>query len=52
MSPKVIKVITLAASGVSILATLVGNWAGEKQLDAKIAEKAAEAVAKLAEKDA
>lgn len=45
MNGKVIKVIGIAASVVGAVATLVGNWAGEKQQDAKIAEKVAEAIA-------
>lgn len=41
-----IKVIGIAASVVGAVATLAGNWAGEKQQEAKIAEKVAEALAK------
>lgn len=45
MNGKVVKVIGIAATAVGMVATLVGNWAGEKQLDAKISEKVAEAIA-------
>lgn len=40
----VIKLAGVAASIVGVVATLVSNWAGEKQRDAKIAEKVAEAL--------
>ena len=43
---KAIKAIGIAASVIGAVATLAGNWAGEKQQDAKIAEKVAEAFAK------
>ncbi len=46
MKINVIKVAGMAASLVGVVATLVGNWAGDKQRDAKIAEKVAEALAK------
>lgn len=42
---KWIKAAGIAASVVGVVATLVGNWAGEKQQDAKITEKIAEALA-------
>lgn len=42
---KAIKIIGIAASVVGVLATLAGNWAGEKQQDAKIADKVAKALA-------
>ena len=45
MNNKWIKVIGIGASVVGAVATLIGNWAGEKQQDAKIAEKVAEAIA-------
>ena len=44
-----IKIAGIAASVIGTAATLVGNWAGEKQQDAKIAEKVAEAVKKAKE---
>lgn len=44
---KMVKVIGIAATAVGVLATLASNWAGEKQQDAKIAEKVAEAVANI-----
>ena len=46
MKINVIKVAGVAASIAGVVATLVGNWAGEKQRDAKIAEKVEEALAK------
>lgn len=49
MNGKMVKVIGLAATAVGVVATLVGNWAGEKQQDSKIAEKVAEALAKATE---
>lgn len=45
MNGKLIKVIGVAASAVGVLASLVGSWASDKQLDAKITEKVAEALA-------
>lgn len=45
MNTKMVKIIGFVASVVGVAATLVGNWAGEKQTDAKIAEKVAEALA-------
>ena len=51
MNLGVIKAIGIGASVIGAVATLAGNWAGEKQQDAKIAEKVAEAVSK-AGKDA
>jgi hypothetical protein len=46
MNGTVIKVIGVVSAVVGAVATLAGNWAGEKQQDAKIAEKVAEAMAK------
>lgn len=45
MSKMFIKVVGITASIVGVVATLAGNWAGEKQQEAKIAEKVAEALA-------
>lgn len=45
MNNKAIKVIGIVASVVGAAATLAANWAGEKQQDAKIAEKVSEALA-------
>lgn len=47
----VIKIVGIAASVAGAVATLVGNWAGEKQQDAKIAEKVGEALAKTTKKE-
>ena len=41
-----IKVISIAASVVGVAASLAASWAGEKQQEAKIAEKVTEALAK------
>lgn len=51
MSTNGIKVIGVVATVVGAAATLVSNWVGEKQQDAKIAEKVAEAVANLETKE-
>lgn len=45
MNTKVIKVLGVVASVAGVAATLVSNWVGEKQTDAKITEKVAEALA-------
>lgn len=45
MNHKTVKIIGFVTSVVGAVATIVGNWAGEKQQDAKIAEKVAEAMA-------
>lgn len=44
MNNKTVKIIGVAASVIGAVATLASNWAGEKQTDAKIAEKVAEAL--------
>lgn len=46
MDGKVVKIIGVVAAVAGAGLSLVGNWASEKQQDAKIAEKVAEAVAK------
>lgn len=51
MNGKAVKIVGLAATVVGALATIAGNWAGEKQQDAKIAEKVAEAIANNAGKE-
>lgn len=50
MDSKTIKIISIATSIVGVVTTLASNWIGEKQQDAKIAEKVAEALAKANEK--
>ena len=45
MKINVIKVVGVVASVAGVAATLVSNWVGEKQQDAKIAEKVSEALA-------
>ena len=47
MNMKWIKIIGMVATVGGAALSLVGSWATEKQNDAKIAEKAAEAVANL-----
>lgn len=42
----VVKIAGIVATVAGVAATLVGNWASEKQQDTKIAEKVAEALAK------
>jgi hypothetical protein len=51
MNIKIVKAIGLVSSLVCVVATLASNWANEKQTDAKIAEKVAEAVANIAKKE-
>lgn len=51
MDIKVVKVIGIAASVLGAAATLVANWAGDKQMDATITEKVAKAVENLAKKE-
>jgi hypothetical protein len=51
MDGKVVKIIGVAASAVGMAATLISNWAGEKQLDDKIAEKVTEALTNAATKE-
>ena len=46
MNIKVFKIVGIAASVLGAVATLAGDWAGKKQLDAKIAEKVAETISK------
>lgn len=45
MNTKVIKVIGVVAAVGGAALSLLGGWASEKQQDAKIAEKVAEALA-------
>ena len=49
MKINVVKVLGVVASVGGAALTLLGNWAGEKQQDAKIAEKVAEAISKSKE---
>lgn len=51
MDMKWIKVIGMVASGAGMVATVIANWAGDKQQDAKIAEKIAEAFAEATTKE-
>lgn len=51
MNNKTIKVLGVVASVIGAGATILGNWAGEKQQDAKIAEKVAEALEKATSKE-
>lgn len=51
MNIKLVKVVGIAAAAVGAVATLIGNWAGDKQQDAKIAEKVAEALAKATKEE-
>ena len=46
MKVNMIKVAGVAATVVGTASTLIGSWANDKQQDAKIAEKVAEAIAK------
>lgn len=49
MDNKKVKIIGIVATVAGAAVSLVANWAGEKQQDAKIAEKVAEAIAKAKE---
>ena len=46
---KAIKVVGIVASVLGVAATLVGNWAGEQQQNARIDEKVTEKVTALLE---
>ncbi len=46
LNNKVIKVIGVSASIIGAVASLVGNWVSDKQMDAKVTEKVIEAVSK------
>lgn len=51
MNNKLIKVMGIAASAIGVVATITMNWVNEKNLDNKITEKVAEALAKASEKN-
>lgn len=42
---KVIKIVGLLASGLSIVASLAASWASDKKMDNEITEKVNEAIA-------
>lgn len=44
MNGKTVKIIGVLASVAGFIATMAGNWANEKQQDAKIAEEVAKAL--------
>lgn len=46
MKVNLVKVAGMAATVIGTAATLIGSWANDKQQDAKIAKKVAEAIAK------
>lgn len=46
-----LKIIGIVATVAGVGANILASWVGEKQLDDKIAAKAAEAVANLSKKD-
>lgn len=46
MKVNMIKVAGITATVVGTAATLIGSWVNDKQQDAKIAKKVAEAIAK------
>lgn len=46
MKVNLVKVAGMAATVIGTAATLVSSWANNKQQDAKIAEKVAEAISK------
>lgn len=46
MNNNVIKIVGIMASAVGMGATLVGNWASDKQMEIKVAQMVAEALAK------
>ena len=51
MNSKTIKVLGIVASVGGAALAMLGNWTGEKQQEAKIAEKVSEAVAKATGKE-
>lgn len=51
MNLKTIKIIGMAATVLGAVTSLVASWASEKQQEAAIAEKVAEAVGKLRVED-
>lgn len=51
MNNKWIKVMGIAASAVGVVATIATNWVNEKNLDNKITDKVAEAIANISEKN-
>lgn len=51
MNIKTIKLIGMGATILGAVTSLVASWAGEKQQEAAIAEKVAEAVGKLRVED-
>lgn len=51
MNIKTIKIIGMAATVLGAVTSLVASWASEKQQEAAIAEKVAEAVGKLSIED-
>ena len=51
MNLTALKIVGVVASVAGVAATLVSNWVGEKQQDAKIAEKVSEAFAQLSDKE-
>lgn len=51
MNNKLIKGIGIGATLLGVVASLASNWVGEKQQDAKIAEKVAEAISNSAGKE-
>lgn len=51
MNNKLVKIIGAVSGVVGIVASIATNWSNEKQLDAKIASKVAEAVTKISKED-
>ena len=51
MNSKAIKILGVVASVGGAALAVLGNWAGEKQQEAKIAEKVSEAIAKASGKE-
>ena len=51
MNGKLVKVIGIAASAVGVLATITTSWVNEQNLANQIAEKVAEAVSNVTNKD-
>lgn len=51
MNSKAIKILGVVAAVGGAALSVLGNWAGEKQQEAKIAEKVAEAVTKATGKE-
>jgi hypothetical protein len=51
MSPKIIKVLGIAATAIGIAANILGDWAGKKQSESEMNDAIDKAVKKALEKE-